>query len=157
MSHEARPISPISFARALEELPISNLYSKAFEINNSIAHLERSNEELQAYSDTQPSGDSDCLEAIRENVVVIVRMMERIEMVKNEVEKRGGRWHEAGADGEGAKENGVNGAVDGDGEHEEEVVQDAGRPQLGGRLDDEELQRQLAERMGEDEEEGMHL
>ncbi len=171
MSHEARPISPVSFAHALEDLPISNLYAKVFEINNSISHLESSNAQLQEYSDSQPNGDSDCLEAIRENVVVIVRMIERIEMVKSEVERRGGRWHEAGSDGDGAKANGTAiGAVDGDEEQDEEMTHtrgtaqaeglraaDATGPRPGGRLDENDLRRQLAERMAEDEDEGMHL
>lgn len=180
MSHEARPISPARFASALEDLPLANLYSKALEIRNSIAHLQRSNGELQEYSDSQPSGDADCLEAMRENEIVIERMKERVELVKREVERRGGRWHEADVEADGlngksdgeAVENGyVNGALDEDQGPEEGAVQghqhgqtgdsqmadDGGQRLVGGRLDDEELRRRMLDRMGEDEDEGMHL
>ena len=47
MTSEARPVSPNSFAAAIEDLPVENLYTKAVEINNSVAHLERSNRTLQ--------------------------------------------------------------------------------------------------------------
>jgi hypothetical protein len=181
MSHEARPISPARFASALEDLPLANLYSKAFEIRNSIAHLQRSNEELQAYSDSQAGGDADCLEAVRENEAVIERMRERVGLVKREVESRGGRWHEAdvevdGVNGEKGDDrvvgNGqINGVVDGvpgrdeDAVHEEgsgqtrdpESADDGSHPRAGGRLDDEELRRRMLERMEEDDDDGMHL
>jgi hypothetical protein len=180
MSHEARPISPARFASALEDLPLANLYSKALEIRNSIAHLQRSNAELQEYSDSQPSGDADCLEAVQENEIVIERMKERVELVKREVERRGGRWHEADVETEGLNgksdgevvENGyVNGVLDEDQGAEEDAVQGrqqgptgdsqrteaGGQRQVGGRLDDEELRRRMLDRMGEDEDEGMHL
>ena len=182
MSREARPISPARFASALEDLPLANLYSKVFEIRNSIAHLQRSNEEMQAYSDSQPGGDTDCLEALRENESVIQRMRERVGLVRREVENRGGRWHEAdievdGVDGEKTgdvvKENGhTNGFMNGDQETHEHADQDsgsahagqreradnAGQRQAGGRLDDEELRRRMLERVGEQEDDdGMHL
>jgi hypothetical protein len=180
MSHEARPISPARFASALEDLPLANLYSKALEIRNSIAHLQRSNGELQEYSDSQPGGDADCLEAVRENEVVIERMKERVDLVKREVERRGGRWHEADvevdglngkSDGEVVENGYANGALDEDRGTEEDAVQgrqhnqtgdpqradDGDRPQVGGRLDDEELRRRMLDRIGEGEDEGMHL
>ena len=181
MSHETRPISPAHFASALEDLPLANLYSKAFEVRNSIAHLQRSNEELQSYSDTQPGGDTDCLEAVRENEVVIKRMKERVGLIKKEVENRGGRWHEAdvevdGVDGEktdgGVLGNGhTNGAMNGDQDAHEDTDQGSGgarvahperaenpdHGQAGGRLDDEELRRRMLERIGGDDAVGMHL
>jgi hypothetical protein len=181
MSHEARPISPARFASALEDLPLANLYSKAFEIRNSIAHLQHSNEELQAYSDSQSGGDAECLEAVRENEVVIERMRERVGLVKREVEKRGGRWHEADAEVDGVigengngevRENGhINGVENGEQGLDEDAVQergsgqaghtrradDDGPTQTGGRLNDEELRRRMLERMGDDDSDGMHL
>lgn len=181
MSHEAHPISPARFASALEDLPLANLYSKVSEIRNSIAHLQRSNQELQAYSDSQPGGDADCLDAVRENEVVMERMRERVELVKREVERRGGRWHEANAevDGVDGQENDgtvaasghVNGVMEGEPGADEDVVQARGITQTGhpesredgdtrqaeGRLDDEELQRRILERLGEDDDAGMHL
>jgi hypothetical protein len=143
MSSEARPISPTQFASAIEDLPLENLYSKVFEIQNSVAHLERSNRELEEYSDSV-GGDVDCAAAVRENQEVVGRMKDRIELVKKEVERRGQKWH----GGE------VNGALDGE-------------MATGGRLNDEELRRRMEERMTEDddeeeeeeeeEEEGVHL
>jgi hypothetical protein len=181
MSHETRPISPARFASALEDLPLANLYSKAFEIRNSIAHLQRSNEELQAYSDSQPGGDADCLEAVSENEAVIERMRERVGLVKREVERRGGTWHEADVevdgvngekgDGDEVRENGhVNGMVGGEQGLDEDTVQESEVEQAGhlgrdndvprqarARLNDEELRRRMLERMGENDDEGMHL
>ena len=179
MSHEARPISPARFASALEDLPLANLYSKAFEIRNSIAHLQRSNEELQAYSDDQPGGDAECLEAIRENEVVVERMRERVGLVKREVVKRGATWHEAGAevdgvsgengDGEEALANGhIHPDMDGEEGQSGEVVHDGERRQVGhadedglrhaGRgLDDEELRRRVLERADQNDDDGVHL
>jgi hypothetical protein len=159
MSSEARPITAAAFASALTDLPVENLYAKAFELNNSIAHLEHSNTQLKEYSDSikndsslaedvRREGDRDCEDAIKENDVVIARQRERIGLLKAEVERRGGRWHEAGG------EERPNGQVE-----EEEVV--AGRGS-GGRLTDEELRRRMEERMGADEGaddggDGMHL
>lgn len=135
MSSETRPISPTQFATAILDLPLENLYAKVFEIRNSVDHLERSNKELREYSDSV-GGDADCVAAVRENEDVINRMNDRIELVKREVERRGQKWHEAG----------VNGKTDG------EVA-------AGGTLTDEELRRQMEERMAEDDEaeEGVHL
>jgi len=135
MSSQAGPISPTQFASALAELPVENLYTKVSEIRNSIAHLERSNEELQQYSDSV-NGDADCLAAVRENDEVIRRMNDRIDLVKKEVERRGQKWHQ----GE------VNGDTD-------------GPVPIGGTLNDEELRRQMEARITEDDgdEEGVHL
>jgi hypothetical protein len=135
MSSEARPISPTQFATAIVDLPVENLYAKVFEIRNSIDHLERSNTELREYSDSV-GGDIDCVAAIRENQDVIGRMNDRIELVKREVERRGQKWHEAE----------VNGKPDG------EVT-------AGGTINDEDLQRQMEERMAQDDdaEDGVHL
>jgi hypothetical protein len=178
MSHEARPISPARFASALEDLPLANLYSKAFEIRNSIAHLQRSNEELQAYSDDQRGGDAECLDAIRENEVVVERMRERVGLVKREVVKRGARWHEAGAEVDGvngekgepaARENGhIHPGMDGEQGLDGEVIQDRDRRRAGHadddgpgpagrRRDDEELRRRMLEHADGNDDDGVHL
>ncbi len=136
MSSEARPISPAQFAAAIEDLPLENLYAKVSEIRNSIAHLERSNKDLEDYSNSA-GGDSDCMAAVRENEEVIDRMNGRIELIKKEMERRGQKWHEAEVNGE------VNGEA-----------------APGGTLTDEELRRGMEARMAEDNddaEEGVHL
>ena len=164
MSSEARPISPNSFSQAIEDLPAENLYSKAFEINNSIAHLERSNQALQEYSDSikndgtlapdvRAGGDKDCLDAIRDNEVVIERQQERVRLIKAEVERRGQRWHEAEPKGPTKV---TNGHVNGSGE--ENSTPSA--PTAPVRLSDEELRRRMQERLAQDndgEDQGMHL
>ena len=175
MSSTTHPISPAAFAQALESLPSSSLYAKTQELQNSLEHLARSNAELQAYSDSV-SGDSDCLEAVRENEEVMGRMRERIALVREEVERRGGRWHEAD------RENGVAGGeavLNGDGGQEGDVGEERALPPAasgtrqaaeqeppppstqapGGSLTDEELRRRLTEQMRDDsgEEDGLHL
>ena len=102
MSAESRAITAEQFTLAIQDLPIENIYSKANEIGNSIAHLERSNQQLQEYSDSirtdtslpeeaRQEGDKDCLEAIEENNAVIIRQRERVDLLRQEVERRGGR------------------------------------------------------------------
>lgn len=139
MSSDARPISQAQFATAIVDLPVENLYTKVFEIQNSIAHLERSNKELSDYSASvggDGDGDGDCMAAIKENEEVIDRMNDRVELVKKEVERRGQKWHEV--------------VVNGKAEDEQPA---------GGRLNDEELRRPMEERMAGDDEadEGVHL
>lgn len=164
MSSETRPVSPNSFAQAIEDLPAETLYSKAHEINNSIAHLEQSNKLLQEYSDsikndenidaqTRAGGDKDCLDAIRENKIVIDRQRDRVRLLKAEVERRGQRWHEADPDAKpdvsngGAQSATTNGGIQ------------AASAQAQPRLTDDELRRQLEARLPDvgNDEDGMHL
>ncbi|EXJ68715.1 uncharacterized protein A1O5_08509 [Cladophialophora psammophila CBS 110553] len=162
MSAESQPISAERFALAIQDLPAENLYSKAQEIENSIAHLERSNRQLQEYIDsirsdtslsesTRQEGDKDCSDAIQENHIVIERQKERVELLKREVERRGGKWHEADTNGK------LNGAP------EEAATSSTETERIaGGRLTDEELRRQMMDRLGggdddDDNEDGMHL
>lgn len=177
MSSEARPIDPLRFAEALESLPLDALHAKAAELENSISQLRSSNEQMVPFAD---DGDQDCKDAMFENLGVITRMHARVEMIKAEVEKRGmpfpseggnqdvqvlrdyGMEGETGEqivvsrpDGESAMVNGVAasataGAMNGEGTGD--------RAQQSGRLTDEELRRQLEERMGvSDGDEGVHL
>ncbi|KAK5048945.1 hypothetical protein LTR84_005366 [Exophiala bonariae] len=163
MSSEARPIDASQFALAIQDLPVENLYSKANEIQNSITHLEASNGQLQEYSDsiradttlpeeTRQDGDKDCLEAIQENLVVINRQKDRIRLLREEVERRGGRWH--GGDEEGS-------AVNGSADQERPAVTNGSSAAPGGRLTDEQLRQQLRDQLGDDDEDngadGMHL
>ena len=111
---DSRPISAPQFALAIADLPLSTLSLKALEIRNSIAHLDYSNEQLLPFTQTTPP-DTDCVDAIKENEIVIARMLERIELLKKEVEGRGVRWEELS--GESAKEEeGVEGLGRGGGE-----------------------------------------
>ncbi|GBF66955.1 hypothetical protein TMEN_9678 [Trichophyton mentagrophytes] len=89
MSAESRPIDPGAFAAALKDLPLSSVYAKIAELENSTAHLERSNGELKTFIDQSDGGDKECEDAITENEEVIRRMRERIGLVKLELERRG--------------------------------------------------------------------
>ena len=75
MSSSAIPITRERFAEAIKELPLANLHFKAAEIRNSIAHLVSSNQQLQPLAD---EGDSDCIYAIKENILVTQRMEQPI-------------------------------------------------------------------------------
>ncbi|KAJ4396928.1 hypothetical protein N0V93_001150 [Gnomoniopsis smithogilvyi] len=96
------PISPARFAAALKDLSIASLHLKVLEIRNALLHLAHSNAQLQPFADGTETSlnlapgepDPDCVEAIRENEIVIERMRERIELVKAEVVARGVSWRE---------------------------------------------------------------
>lgn len=141
MSSTTTPITPHQFAEAIKELPLANLHFKAAEIRNAISHLQSSNQQLKQYAD---DGDTDCKEAIEENVVVVRRMEERILLLKEEVEGRGFRWGEDEQERRAA---------------ESRRIEHSARPG-GGTLGDEELARRLAERMeddGDEDNDGVHL
>ena len=109
MSNEVTPIPPARFAAALKDLPLSTLHLKAAELRNSIAHLDYSNEQLKPFADGTEGGngpDQDCADAIKENEVVIQRMLERISLLREEVEGRGSSWLEFQSAEEVLKEEG---------------------------------------------------
>ena len=91
MSSASTPISLHRFANAIHDLPLSNLHLKAAELQNSIAHLESSNQQLKPSAD---DGDQVCSEAIGENLDVIRRMKGRINLLRQEVVRRGFLWEE---------------------------------------------------------------
>jgi hypothetical protein len=134
MSSATTPISPARFAAALKDLPLSTLHLKAAELRNSIAHLDYSNEQLKPFAEGTNEGnsngqlDQDCIDAIKENEVVIARMVERIELLKQEVEGRGSSWLEfqSKEEIEGEGEGGA--MVDGEGR----LVNGHGRGELEG-------------------------
>jgi uncharacterized small protein (DUF1192 family) len=161
MSATAAPISLERFALAIEDLPLANLHFKASELRNSIAHLLSSNEQLQPYAE---EGDQDCADAIQENEEVLVRLRERIALLRREVERRGYRWDDAevedkedvrGDAGAGGGEALGHGEASANGGPERGAMNGGGR---GGSLTDEELGRRLREQMEQDEEEdGLHI
>ena len=158
MSSTARPIPHQRFAEAIKELPHANLHFKAAEIRTSIAHLVSSNQQLQSFAD---EGDSDCAEAIQENLVVIQRMRERIVLLKGEVEGRGYKW--------GENEAAMPAIVESNGHAGAEIVGEASRAAQsgtstrpsGGRLGDEESSQRLREQAGKGDDDeaqgGVHL
>lgn len=147
MSSDSQPITPARFRAALSDLSVDSLHAKAAEIRNSITHLQSSNEQLREYA---MEGDKDCYEAMIENEEVIERMEHRISILKEEVEGRGLRWIE---DHEIPKENGVNGE---EGEQEHVDMPNGTADDHTANLN-EDLRRVLAERMVEDDGDGVHL
>lgn len=146
MSADTQPIAPGRFAAALKDLSIGMLHLKVLEIRNSIAHLQYSNDQLKPFADgttsisgsqsesndstisnTTPTAepDQDCIEAIKENEAVIERMMQRVALIRAEVEDRGVSWTEFQSKEEVEVENQTqqdentttNGQLNGDGQH----------------------------------------
>ncbi|KAF2200046.1 hypothetical protein GQ43DRAFT_397357 [Delitschia confertaspora ATCC 74209] len=144
MSSTSLPISSARFAAALTSLPTSSLHAKIAELQNSISHLQTSNLELKEYAQ---QGDKDCYEAMMENLDVVRRMEERIELVKREiVEVRGLPLTSAGVVKEPGEEGTRMGAARGD-ENERSTMVDG---EIGVEaLSDEEVQRRLEEMRNE--------
>ncbi|KEQ61535.1 uncharacterized protein M437DRAFT_51116 [Aureobasidium melanogenum CBS 110374] len=159
MSHEALPIDRARFAEALESLPLDALHSKVAELRNNMNHLRYSNEQMVPFADEGDQGNSDvdgedCKDAMYENLVVISRMNERIDLLRAEVEKRGMRWSEAEVEDRQVSERMVNG-------DSASTTTTQSQPRSG-RLTDDQLRAQLEARLAQDtqdvqEEEGLHL
>lgn len=119
MSADTTPISPARFAAALKDLSEPMLRLKVLEVRNAIAHLQYSNDQLKPFAEGTATAtsdasegaaaepDQDCIDAIRENKEVIERMVERIALVRLEVEERGASWahfeEQARADEDGTR------------------------------------------------------
>lgn len=158
MSHGALPIDARAFSQALESLPVDALHAKVAEIQNSISHLKTSNDQMMPFAE---EGDQDCKDAMFENLVVIGRMNDRIQLLRDEVERRGLRW--ADAEVEDA-ENRKRLASDGTNGHMIDAQYRTGSDQAGsGSLTDQELRARLTAQLdengedGQGEEDGVHL
>ena len=92
MAGSAVPISLDRFAHAIHDLPASRVYDTVAELQNSQAHLLRSNEEMRDFADL---GDQDCREAIEENVEVLERTRCKIELLREEILSRGLAWKDS--------------------------------------------------------------
>ncbi|KPM38069.1 hypothetical protein AK830_g8497 [Neonectria ditissima] len=184
-SADTTPISPARFAAALKDLSLAMLHLKVLEIRNSIAHLQYSNDQLKPFAEGSAAvldnaaaegvPDQDCIDAIKDNDLVIDRMAERIAIIRVEVEGRGLSWEEFKSRDEAESKNedepvtangqtatttttttttssGSNPWTDGTFQtgtiRNGEVHMDspASRPE-GGSLSDEQLRRALEERM----------
>lgn len=168
------PISAADFALAIADLPLDTLHAKAAEIENSMRHLRSSNAQMLPFAD---DGDQDCKDAVFENLQVIGRMNERIDLLRAEVEKRGMRWSGAEVEDDNARVR-ANGVVNGDGavavnghgvedrmvdgESAADGTADSGEvlaPRApSGRWTDEELRQRIETQMADDgDDEGVHL
>lgn len=167
MSAAATPIPPERFAEAIVDLPLANLHFKAAELRNSISHLESSNSQLQHFAD---EGDTDCTDAIRENEETMMRMEERVLLLRREVERRGFQWGEDADMRSANTQTRISREKEGKMETEEStgfsqpangVTSSEQQPSSTGRtMGNEEMARRLRQRLDEreeDEENGIHL
>lgn len=175
----------LEIRNSIAHLQYSNDQLRPFAEGSSTAVSEPTTTVSDSTATGEP--DQDCIDAIRENEQVIDRMAARITLIRTEVEQRGVSWtefqsmEEVLAKKEEQKQ--VNGETNGaeapaaeershpawsDGTFQMGTIRNgevhmdaqAGQPE-GGRLNDEQLQRALEERMrelgNEDDEGGMHL
>ncbi|KAJ3575799.1 hypothetical protein NPX13_g3905 [Xylaria arbuscula] len=172
-------------------LKVLELRNSIAHLDYSNAELKPFAEGTKSTLDQQQQGDAtevgqpdpDCQEAIAENEAVIARMQERISLIRAEVEGRGLNWQEfqgTAATTDGPAEEGVNGEVKTNGTSETATVnghsQSAaesqqheawrdGTFQTGTIRSDDELLRELLNRVPPENEEqeqedpdgGMHL
>lgn len=143
MSSGSITINPTAFAEAIQELPLSAVYSKVAELRNSIAHLHRSNTELRLFlsESEDPEEEKKELEGyVTENEGVIASMNQRVELLKTELENRGQPWVEVDVEkGENDNDNGQEQTADGSmangnahgtgGVGEDQATANAGQPQ----------------------------
>lgn len=97
-----------------------------------------------------------------ENLIVIGRMNERLQLLRAEVEGRGMRWADAEVEDKAMTDvdgEVVNGTSSGTDAHTGASQQNQAAAAPSGRLTDDELRARLLERLGDDggEEEGVHL
>ncbi|KAG1467307.1 hypothetical protein G6F56_004479 [Rhizopus delemar] len=84
--------------KALNELPSSSLISEITEIQNTIAHLLKSNQEMREFNAEQ--SDQDLVQAIQENQELIQRKEKQVDLTLTVVRERLGEaaWREIGND-----------------------------------------------------------
>lgn len=153
MTDQQDPITASIFADAIKELPLSAIYIKVSELRNSIAHLHRSNDEMKAFITESCENDEDKRELetyISENEGVHVSMLERIALLKAEVEGRGQQWIEV-ANGTNASNTGT----------EQSALPEEAQPVANGILESEIRRDQTAQESNaqnaETEQEGIYL
>ncbi|KAF2667555.1 hypothetical protein BT63DRAFT_294885 [Microthyrium microscopicum] len=147
MSSHTTPISPARFSSALTDLPLSALYAKASELQNSLTHLRSSNAQLADFPD-----DRDCVQAIHENEETMANMQERILLLAREVtDVRGLPWKPEGEEDIRAVEDSAGRGAEVEGVRREGGIEVVDRTRREPRMGDEELARRLEERMREGE------
>lgn len=153
MTDQQDTITASIFADAIKELPLSAIYIKVSELRNSIAHLHRSNDEMKAFITESCENDEDKRELetyISENEGVHVSMLERIALLKAEVEGRGQQWIEV-ANGTNASNTST----------EQSALSEEAQPVANGILESEIRRDQIAQESNvqnaETEQEGIYL
>lgn len=83
--------------KALNELPPSSLISEISEVQNTIAHLLKSNQEMREFNEEQ--NDLDLIQAIQENQDLIQRKEKQVNLTLAVIRERLGEaaWREVGS------------------------------------------------------------
>ncbi|KAG1148879.1 hypothetical protein G6F37_004347 [Rhizopus arrhizus] len=83
--------------KALSELPPNSLISEISEVQNTIAHLLKSNQEMREFNEEQ--NDLDLIQAIQENQDLIQRKEKQVNLTLAVIRERLGEaaWREVGS------------------------------------------------------------
>ncbi|KAI7907578.1 uncharacterized protein BX663DRAFT_491361 [Cokeromyces recurvatus] len=83
--------------KALHDLPSSSLITEIPEIQNAIAHLLKSNQEMREFD--PESKDSELVQAIQENKDLIMRKEKQVDLTLQVIRERLGEaaWREMGS------------------------------------------------------------
>ncbi|RPB04099.1 hypothetical protein L873DRAFT_1786369 [Choiromyces venosus 120613-1] len=84
MSATSAPITPEVFLVAIKDLELEQLHAEAARLQNSLYHLARSNIALQEFQN-----DPVLKEAIDDNEATIQRQRQRVQMIVEEIQRRG--------------------------------------------------------------------
>lgn len=86
-----------AYKSAIRQLSTPSLYAEILKLENSIKHLQRSNEELVEHGKSEEDG-SWVIPIIAENEEVIAKQTDQIKYVKDEILERGMSSEHAGED-----------------------------------------------------------
>ncbi|KAG2210557.1 hypothetical protein INT47_002499 [Mucor saturninus] len=88
-------MEPVQLEKALNELPPVTLITEIPEVQNAIAHLLQSNQEMREYDPNDP----DMVQAIKENKDLIMRKERQIDLTLKVIRERLGEaaWREMGS------------------------------------------------------------
>lgn len=88
-------MEPAQLEKALNELPPATLITEIPEIQNAIAHLLKSNQEMLEYD----ANDVDLQQAIKENKDLITRKEKQVDLTLKVIRERLGEaaWREMGS------------------------------------------------------------
>ncbi|KAG0135992.1 hypothetical protein HOY82DRAFT_118933 [Tuber indicum] len=107
MSATSAPITPEAFLVAIKELELEQLHAEAARLQNSLYHLARSNVALQEFQN-----DPELKEAIDDNEITIQRQKQRVQMILEEIQRRGFPTDHATLRNSANAINGEGGSVD---------------------------------------------
>jgi hypothetical protein len=90
-------MNPAQFEKALNDLPPNSLITEIPEIQNAIAHLLTSNQEMRDFD--PENKDPDFVQAIKENKDLIKRKEKQVDLILKVIRERLGEaaWREMGS------------------------------------------------------------